>query len=126
MYELSQQFMFEAAHTLKREIAKESSARVHGHTYFAEITVAGTPDEQTGMVIDLGHLRERIDRIRDELDHRMLDEVRDLGAPTLENLCKFIAIRLKHTTNNISTIRVWRAGSGDGCRLTISTPSTHA
>lgn len=119
MYELSQRFMFEAAHTLKREIDKASSARIHGHTYFAEVTVSGLPDADTGMVIDLGTLRERIEHVRVDLDHHMLDEVVDLGPPTLENLCRYIAGRLRKTTANVSEVRVWREGSGDACRLSI-------
>ena len=48
-YELTQRFFFEAAHTLAREIEGEGSKRIHGHTYFAELTVAGEPDERTSM-----------------------------------------------------------------------------
>jgi 6-pyruvoyltetrahydropterin/6-carboxytetrahydropterin synthase len=123
MYELSQRFMFEAAHTLKRHIDTESSARIHGHTYFAEVTITGEPDARTGMIIDLGQLREHIDRVRHELDHRLLDDVKDLGAPTLESLCGFIALRLKQNASSLSAVRVWREGSGDACRLTISKSS---
>ncbi len=35
LYELSQRFFFEAAHTLRREVEAEGSRRVHGHTYEA-------------------------------------------------------------------------------------------
>jgi 6-pyruvoyltetrahydropterin/6-carboxytetrahydropterin synthase len=99
--------MFEAAHTLRREIDKASSARIHEHTYFAEVTVCGFPDAHTGMV-DLGTLRERIEQVRVDLDDRMLDEVVGLGPPTLENLCKYIAGRLRRTTTSVSEVRVWR------------------
>jgi 6-pyruvoyltetrahydropterin/6-carboxytetrahydropterin synthase len=53
MLELSKQFRFEAAHTLKREIQAEASRRIHGHSYRAEVPVRGRLDEKTGMVIDL-------------------------------------------------------------------------
>ena len=43
-YELSQTFYFEAAHTLRRTVDVEPSLRIHGHTYIAEITLAGAPD----------------------------------------------------------------------------------
>ena len=59
--EVSQKFFFDAAHTLKRTLddADEvaGSRRIHGHTYHAEVTVAGSADPDTGMVVDLGHLR---------------------------------------------------------------------
>jgi 6-pyruvoyltetrahydropterin/6-carboxytetrahydropterin synthase len=119
MYELSQRFMFEAAHTLKRSIDVESSARVHGHTYYADVAVTGTPDPVTGMIVDLSVLREQIEVVRSELDHQMLDTVPDLGAPTIENLCGYIARRLQEAALALVSVRVWREGSGDMCRLTI-------
>ncbi len=52
--EVSQKFFFDAAHTLKRTLddADEvaGSRRIHGHTYHAEVTVAGNADADTGMV----------------------------------------------------------------------------
>lgn len=124
MHELSQRFMFEAAHTLQRAVESASEAdasrRIHGHTYFAEVTVAGEPDRSTGMVMDLAALRVHIDTIRRELDHQMLDDVERLGTPTLENLCSFIADRLRQVTPKLSCVRVWREGSGDACRLALT------
>ena len=35
----------------------ESSKRIHGHTYHAEVTLRGEPDRETGMVMDLGFVR---------------------------------------------------------------------
>ena len=50
-YEVSQRFFFDAAHTLERDIERESSAGVHVHTYQAELAVAGEPDA-SGRVAD--------------------------------------------------------------------------
>src|SRR5690349_8637297 len=90
MYELSKQFRFEAAHTLKREIEAEGSRRVHGHSYRAEILVRGAPDPATGMVIDLGLLDRTLQAVRAQLDHHFLNDVPDLGPATLENLAAWI------------------------------------
>jgi 6-pyruvoyltetrahydropterin/6-carboxytetrahydropterin synthase len=120
MYELSQRFMFEAAHTLKRAVQAESSARVHGHTYYAEVTVTVKPDPNSGMILYLSVLRKHIEVVRSELDHRMLDTLPSLGAPTIESLCGYIARRLQATTPGLTSVRVWREGTGDTCRLTLS------
>ena len=79
MFELSKQFHFDAAHTLERLIDTESSRRIHGHSYRAEVTVRGRPDPVTGMVVDLGMLERMMAEARDSLDHRFLDEINDLG-----------------------------------------------
>ncbi|KAB0579330.1 MULTISPECIES: 6-carboxytetrahydropterin synthase [Ideonella] len=116
-YELSQTFYFEAAHTLRRTVDVEPSLRIHGHTYIAEITLAGAPDDN-GMVVDLAYLRRNIETLRRELDHRFLDEVAGLGPATLENLCAYIwrAMELVYA-GKLSCVEVRREASGDRCRL---------
>lgn len=115
--ELSQRFYFEAAHTLNRGIKTESSRRIHGHTYEAEVTVAGQPDAISGMLIDLGYLRSEIERVREMLDHRLLDEVQDLGPATIENLCAFIRKQLEVSVPSLCAVMVERRLSGDRCVL---------
>ena len=116
-YELSQTFYFESAHTLKREIDADSSRRIHGHTYDAEVAIEGQPDPTTGMLVDLGVLRREIDRLRDGLDHRLLDEVPGLGPVTLEILCGFIFRELGKTLPGVVRVSVGRRASGDRCTL---------
>ena len=114
---ISQKFFFDAAHTLRREIETEGSLRVHGHTYHAEVSIAGQPDVHTGMVVDLGQVRQRIEALRPQLDHRLLDEVPGLGPATLENLCAFVWQALAADFAGLQRVRVWREALGDSCTL---------
>lgn len=118
-FELSQRFYFEAAHTLRRKIDAEGSLRIHGHTYHAEITIAGTPDPESGMMMDLAFLRQEIEKVREQLDHRFLDEVPGIGPATLENLCLFLHKQLKASLPNIARVTVERPASGDKCCLKL-------
>ena len=115
MFELSKQFRFDAAHTLHRAIESESSRRIHGHSYRAEVTVRGRPDPVTGMIVDLGLLERALADAHGALDHHFLDEVPDLGPPTMENLCVWIWRRLSPTIANLSRVAVYRDSSGDTC-----------
>lgn len=115
--ELSQRFFFDAAHTLNRKVETEGSLRIHGHTYEAEVTVCGRPDPESGMVIDLGYLRGEIARVREMLDHRLLDEVDGLGPATLENLCTFIRSHMQVAVPGLCSVMVERRVSGDKCVL---------
>lgn len=117
--EISQTFFFDAAHTLERLIETESSRRVHGHTYNAEVFLSGQPDPKTGMVMDLGLVRREVALLREQLDHHLLNEVEGLGAPTLENLCQFIFKKLQPRLPALSSVRVWRDSIGDGCRVSL-------
>jgi 6-pyruvoyltetrahydropterin/6-carboxytetrahydropterin synthase len=112
---LSQRFFFDAAHTLQREIGDEGSRRIHGHTYHAQIFVRGTLDSETGMVLDLGHFNHAIERVREQLDHRFLDEIQELGPATLENLCVFIWRKVAELIPDVTRVRVERTAGGDAC-----------
>lgn len=116
---VSQRFFFDAAHTLQREIEAEGSRRIHGHTYHAEVSLTGPLHPETGMVIDLGFLRQRLLAVREQLDHHLLDEVPAIGKPTLENLCLFIARELADMQPPPSRVRVWREALGDGCCIDL-------
>ena len=116
-FEISQTFFFDAAHTLRRDIEAEGSRRIHGHTYNAEVTLSGQIDPATGMVLDLGLVRQAIDRLRPQLDHHFLDEVPGLGPATLENLAAFIWRFIAQELPTLVQVRVWRQGVGDSCTL---------
>ncbi|MFM0039022.1 6-carboxytetrahydropterin synthase [Paraburkholderia strydomiana] len=118
-YQLSQSFYFDAAHTLEREIHTEISRRIHGHTYRASVTVSGAPNPVTKMIVDLGTLQQKIEDVRGLLDHRLLDDVPDLGSSTLENLCSFILTKLSDSLENVIQVSVERPHSGDRCTLSV-------
>ena len=114
-FELSKQFRFDAAHKLECEIDAEQNRRVHGHSYRVEVTVNGKPDARTGMVIDLGKFEHLLEETREALDHRMLNDVANLGPPTLENLSAWIWRRLAPGLKDLSKVAIYRDGSGDAC-----------
>ena len=118
-FELSQRFYFEAAHTLRRKIDAEGSLRIHGHTYHVQVTIAGMPDPESGMMMDLGFLRQVVEKARLTLDHHFLDEVEGLGPATLENLCLFLHKQLKDSLPNLARIAIERPASGDTCTLQL-------
>lgn len=77
-----------------RVFGKCSNTHGHGHNYVLEVTVAGEPDPETGMVLDLKELKDLLQReIADRMDHRHLNyEVPELAGkiPTCENIAVVI------------------------------------
>lgn len=67
-----------------------TSPHWHGHNYVLEVTVSGVPDPVTGYVLDLGTLKEILQRaVADKCDHRNLNTDVDFlrgVIPTTENL----------------------------------------
>ena len=63
MIELTQEFGFDAAHYLG-EGAPEN-ARMHGHSFYVEVTLRGDPDPVTGFLRDLGDVKRTLDGVRE-------------------------------------------------------------
>lgn len=105
---ISRTIHFNAAHRLFRRDRSEEWNRAtfgaasnpggYGHNYGLEIAVAGEPDPEDGMVVNLIELdrvlREEVDR---PLDHRNLnEEIPEFHdtVPTAENLAQWIWSRV--------------------------------
>lgn len=75
-----------------RRFGKSANPQGHGHNYVLEVTVAGEPDPETGMVLDLKELKGILDReVMDVFDHKFLnDQVPALAGqmPTTENVAR--------------------------------------
>jgi len=80
MIELTQEFTFDAAHRL--DAGAPANQRIHGHSFYAEVTLRGEPDITTGMLCEFGAVKQVLGAIAEDLDHRMLNDIPDLGTPT--------------------------------------------
>jgi len=68
--EITREETFDMAHRLMQHDGQCSN--IHGHTYRVQVTVAGVPDKETGMVIDFSTLKEIMhNTIIDPLDHAL-------------------------------------------------------
>jgi|SRR5665213_802339 6-pyruvoyltetrahydropterin/6-carboxytetrahydropterin synthase len=122
MIELTQEFGFDAAHYLG-EGAPENS-RLHGHSFYVEVTLRGEPDAKTGFLRDLGEVKRVLDTIRDGLDHRLLNDVEGLGNPTLENLARYVFAQAKAVLPEVSRVKIRRPSYGQTC--VYEKPATQA
>ncbi|HUJ04158.1 MAG TPA: 6-carboxytetrahydropterin synthase [Rhizomicrobium sp.] len=113
MIELTQEFGFDAAHYLAG--GAEENRRLHGHSFYVEVTLRGRPDPKTGFLRDLGEVRAALDPIRAGLDHSLLNEIEGLGAPTLENLARYIFERAKKALPETVRVRIRRPSYGQSC-----------
>lgn len=114
MWELTKSFRFEAAHALSGTTYGKEAEEIHGHSFRAEVTIRGTPDPATGMVLDLGVLDGRIAEVSKALDHKLLNNVEGLGLPTLENLARYIWDRVQHA-GRVTKVSVFRDSCNESC-----------
>jgi 6-pyruvoyltetrahydropterin/6-carboxytetrahydropterin synthase len=84
MVYLTRRTSFSAAHRLwSNELSEAENIALyekcanpngHGHNYILEVTVQGTPDPRTGMVLNLTNLKETInEQVIDAVDHKHLN-----------------------------------------------------
>jgi 6-pyruvoyltetrahydropterin/6-carboxytetrahydropterin synthase len=109
------EFFFEAAHFLPSAPQGHPNARVHGHSFRARVTIDGDPDRETGLVMHLEHVEAAIAEARDALDHRLLNEVEGLEAPTLERIATWLWDRLHNRLPGLAEIEVARDSCHEGC-----------
>jgi 6-pyruvoyltetrahydropterin/6-carboxytetrahydropterin synthase len=125
MIRITRKVEFSAAHFYHNpDLSPEENRRVfgkcnnphgHGHNYTLEVTIAGEPDPDTGMVLDLKELKDILQReVVDRMDHRHLNyEVPDLAGkiPTCENIAGVIwkLLAPKITKGRLDRVRLYES-----------------
>ena len=75
---------FSSSHKLDNpDLSKEKNSEIfgkcnnlHGHNYYIEVTLAGTPDPVTNYVMDLKQLKKIIhEEIVEKVDHKFLNDI---------------------------------------------------
>ncbi len=112
--EITQQFGFDAAHYLD-QAPSGVNRRLHGHSFYAEVTLKGEPDPAKGWVRDFDEVNAVLGEIRRALDHQLLNDIDGLGAPTLENLARYIFGQAKAQLPEVTRVRLSRPSSGQAC-----------
>jgi 6-pyruvoyltetrahydropterin/6-carboxytetrahydropterin synthase len=84
----------------------------HGHNYTLEVTVHGDIDERTGMVIDLGELKQVVgETVVERFDHADLnaDPLFRGRVPTAENIALAVwdLLAPKLGRDRLASVRVW-------------------
>ncbi len=77
-----------------------------------EVFVAGEKNVSTGMVVDFNVLKTNLQELIEKLDHTYLNEIKELGNPTSENISKYAFDHLKKTIPDavkLEKVRVWES-----------------
>jgi 6-pyruvoyltetrahydropterin/6-carboxytetrahydropterin synthase len=112
--EIFKEFRFEAAHRLPNVPPDHKCARLHGHSFIAEIYVKGPVGDDSGWVIDFSEVKHAFKPLEKQLDHNYLNEVKGLENPTSENLAKWIWTNLELSLPLLSKVVV-RETCTSGC-----------
>lgn len=115
MIELTQEFVFDAAHHLP--VGGPENQRMHGHSFYAEVTLGSylDADNERDIFHEFGMIKRELDRIRETLDHHCLNDVMAPIMPTLENITKYIFKRAQERMPHVVRVCVRRPSYGQSC-----------
>lgn len=86
----------------------------HGHNYYIEVTLTGTPDPESNYVMDLKLLKQIIhEEILDKVDHKFLNETDMFKGviPTTENMAvlfwKALVEKVKRNNVRLYSVKLY-------------------
>lgn len=123
---LSRTYQFSAAHRLNSAHLDEqqnveiyekcNNLNGHGHDYTLVVTVKGTPDKDTGMIISLSELDKIVKNVIDLIDHKHLDK--EVGffkshISTAENIIRFLWEKLESRlpADSLYYLKLWETNN---------------
>ena len=105
---VTREFKFDAAHYI--DGYRGDCGNLHGHTWRFAVSVQGTPDSKTGMVVDFKTLKAVVNNvIINKLDHKYLNQIVPCN-PTAENLVVWIFNEINKELGNgliLSSVKLW-------------------
>lgn len=113
MYELKVITNFSAAHQLRD--FEGACENLHGHNWKIEIYVTSETLNEAGIVIDFRALKERVNTIMEDLDHKFLNDLKAFRNhnPSSENIARYIAEQLSLSLNDpeikVSRVTAWES-----------------
>ena len=117
--EIVKEFTFEAAHHFTHMPQGHGYQRLHGHSYHVQVALRGTPDAQTGWIVEFSELAQAFDAIKEQADHNLLNDIDGLENPSLENISQWIAGQLGGRFPDLAWVRISRPSCGEACTYTL-------
>lgn len=63
---------------------------MHGHTYRLKVVIEGEPDPVLGWIMDFKQLKDAVNPVIDQLDHKLINDIEGLENATAENITIWI------------------------------------
>ena len=120
IFEITKQFTFEAAHYFPNMPKGHIYRKIHGHSFVVEVTFYGKKNKTNQWVTDFDEITESLKKIKKKLDHKCINDIKEIGLPTLENISSWIAKQLKKKYSNVCSIKLSRPSCGETCLYKIS------
>ncbi|MBC7542394.1 MAG: 6-carboxytetrahydropterin synthase [Candidatus Sericytochromatia bacterium] len=112
MYRLTRRLKFDAAHLIPNHPGK--CARLHGHTYFVDVELAGPDLDELGILVDFGTIKDVCEPLLP--DHQYLNDVLPHVPSTAEGLSKYFFTVFREKLPLLTAVTV-HEGPNSWCRF---------
>ena len=119
IFEITKQFTFEAAHYFPNMPEGHIYKKIHGHSFVVEVTFSGKKNKDNQWVTDFDELSKSLNEIKKKLDHKCINDIKEIGLPSLENISSWIAKQLQKKYSNVLSIKLSRPSCGEYCLYKI-------
>ena len=119
IFEITKQFTFEAAHYFPNMPEGHIYKKIHGHSFVVEVTFSGKKNKDNQWVTDFDELSKSLNEIKKKLDHKCINDIKEIGLPSLENISSWIGKQLQKKYSNIRSIKLSRPSCGEYCLYKI-------
>ena len=119
IFEITKQFTFEAAHYFPNMPEGHIYKKIHGHSFVVEVTFSGKKNKDNQWVTDFDELSKSLNEIKKKLDHKCINDIKEIGIPSLENISSWIGKQLKKKYYNVNSIKLSRPSCGEYCLYKI-------
>ena len=119
IFEITKQFTFEAAHYFPNMPEGHIYKKIHGHSFVVEVTFSGKKNKHNQWVTDFDELSKSLNEIKKKLDHKCINDIKEIGIPSLENISSWIGKQLQKKYSNLCSIKLSRPSCGEYCLYKI-------
>ena len=119
IFEITKQFTFEAAHYFPNMPQGHIYRKMHGHSFVVEVTFFGKKNKESQWVTDFDELSKSLNEIKKKLDHKCINDIKEIGLPSLENISCWIGKQLEKKYSNVRSIKLSRPSCGEYCLYKI-------
>lgn len=111
---LFRKYYFDGAHFMPNFPKGHPYREIHGHSYELIIHLEGKIKGSDGWVTDFKKIDEIVENLIKKIDHKLLNDIKDLNIPTSENIAIWFWKNLKPKLCNIKKVEINRPRIG-GC-----------
>jgi len=105
--EIYKEFSFDSAHFLPNVPEGHKCKNMHGHTYRLKVVIEGEPDPVLGWLMDFKELKDKVGVVIEQLDHKLINDIKGLENPTAELITIWIWKQIKPVLPLLSRIELY-------------------